>query len=121
MKRAMLCAMFLSACSDQAIIDAAYPDREKFAFRSLDNESIFSYTCASDATSEATKARATEAHAYLDQRFNAAVDRAADALAKSASQKQARASTKALDTEIADIVEQTEARYLCLFIDARDV
>jgi len=118
MKRLFLCALLLGACTDQAIIDAAYPDREKFAFASLDKESIFTYTCAAD---DNTKARAAKAHAYLDQRFNAAVNGAADKIIDAGDASQSRAIARALDTEIEDIVEQTEARFQCLFIQARDV
>lgn len=117
MKRAILCVFLLGACTDQAIIAAAYPDREKFAFRSLDGESIFSYTCAA---SDNTKSRASEAHTYLDRRLNAAVDGAADRIVEGGDRSRARAIARALDTEIEDIVEQTEARYQCLFIQARD-
>jgi len=96
MKRLFLCALLLGACTDQAIIDAAYPDREKFAFASLDKESIFTYTCAAD-------------------------DNTKDKIIDAGDASQSRAIARALDTEIEDIVEQTEARFQCLFIQARDV
>lgn len=120
MRRAALMVLALAACTDQAIIDAAFPDRQKVSFASKDAESIFTYTCAPGETETATKSRASKAHAYLDKRFNAAVDGAAEQLAAAADGQRARAIGRALDIEIEDIVEQTEARYQCLFIDGRD-
>ncbi|PTX57716.1 hypothetical protein C8N43_2387 [Litoreibacter ponti] len=118
---ALVMLALFAGCTDQAIIEAAFPDREKYAFASRDGESIFTYTCAPKETPEATKAHAREAHVYLDTRFNAAVDGAAEKLTAVEDQRRARAITRALDAEIEDIVEQTEERYECLFIQGRDV
>lgn len=121
MKRVILCVLFLGACSDQSIIDAAYPDRDKFAFSSQDGESIFVYTCASGSTPNATKERATQAHGYLDKRLSAAVAAAEDAVFEDTDRSQALRAARVLDAEIEDIVETTEERYRCLFVDSRDV
>ena len=120
MKHIFLSALLLSACSPQTIIDTAYPDREKFAFRSADGEDVFTYTCASGPTDDATKKRARKAHAYLDARFTKAVNGAVDSIFDADGKTTARAVGKTLDKEIEDIVEQTEARYKCLFTDSRD-
>lgn len=126
MKRILLVTFLLSACSSQAIITSAYPDREKFAFRSTDGEDILTYLCATDATNAATKKRAAKAHTYFNARFDKAVASMLGAIFDPESHKEgskvtARTISKSLDAEMEDIVEQTEERYKCIFIDSREV
>lgn len=120
MKRAAVLLLALGACSDQAIIEAAYPDGETFTFASRDGESVYAYRCARGATPAATKARAAQAHGYLDGRLSAAMTRTSKSMETAESGESRQAIGRALDTEVGDIVEQTDARYQCLFVEGRD-
>lgn len=120
MKYTVVAVLFLSACSTQAIIDTAYPDREKFAFRSNDGDRVLTYTCEPAATAEATKNRAKQAHVYLDARFTKTANGLVNDVFESDGDFDARAFDKVLDKEAEDIVNLTEDRYKCLFTDYRD-
>lgn len=120
MKYAILTIMFLGACSAQAVIDSAFPDREKFAFRSSNGETILTYVCEPSADDAATKTRARQAHKYLDARFTKAVDGFVDVITQSERKVSPLGLNKALDKEMGDIVEKTEEQFQCLFFDYRE-
>lgn len=120
MKYVFFAVLLLSACSTQAIIDTAYPDREKFAFRSADGEHVMTYTCEAATTDTATKKRAKQAHMYFDARFTKAVEGTVNVIVNSEGKVSPFALNRALDKEMEDIVTKTEDRYKCLFTDHRE-
>lgn len=117
-KLAFLVIFALSACSTDALVNTAYPDRERFAFRTTDGEDIFVYACAKGATEQATKARANTAHRYFNRGMDQIVARAVD---DTFSGSRSISVLRTLDKGAEALVNQTEDRYQCLFIDARDV
>lgn len=117
-KLGLAMVLALSACSTDALVNSAYPDRERFAFETTDGEDIFVYVCAKGATEQATKTRASAAHRYFNRGMDQIVARAVnDAFLGSRSIPVLRT----LDKGAEALVNQTEARYQCLFIDAREV
>ncbi len=107
-----LMAVLLAGCTSEAVVQTAFPDRERFSFRDSDGE-VVTYLCAPGADA---KARATQAHRYTDAQLSAVADWAADHIVNgtaSSSQISSRINAVAEKT-----VEESERRYKCLMTDA---
>ncbi|MGR3467561.1 MAG: hypothetical protein ACU0CI_06745 [Shimia sp.] len=106
----------LAACSPEATLELAYPDRETFAFTDAEGEP-YRYLCA-PGPDAATRAAA--AHRETLANIDAIAGRFADALLAGdgePSLAETLAATRSVDAQAEAVVEQVEARYQCLLID----
>lgn len=111
----------LAGCTTASLVETAYPDRDVFKFQGQD--SVNSYACEKGASASETKARAGKAHSYFEGKIEAAAERFADAVIGGAEngQKANMAKLQAdLGSAAEQAVEETEARYQCLFFDSKD-
>ncbi|MGR3492452.1 MAG: hypothetical protein ACU0DW_10365 [Shimia sp.] len=105
----------LAACSPEAILEQAYPDREQFAFTDAEGEP-HRYLCA-PGPDAATRAAA--AHRETVAHIDAIADRAVDTLFEGDGEPsfgETLAVTRGVDAQAEAVVEQVEARYQCLLI-----
>ncbi|MGR3793692.1 hypothetical protein [Vannielia sp. SX4] len=105
-------AALLSACSTDAVVNTAFPDRERFAFQNSEGERSV-YLCAPGADA---KARAAKAHGYTEARLGKVADWAANHIVNGTATS-AQISRR-INSEAEATVEETEKRYKCLLIDA---
>lgn len=125
MKRLIIAFVGLAGCSTDALLDAAYPDYERFQFATSDGESVLSYACAPGATAAETQTRAGQAHQFFERNINALAERAATGLINRADQGQgslsnAVALNRELNANVEEIVAQTVSRFQCVMYDERD-
>ncbi len=109
----------LTACTTEGLIDTAFPDRERYAFRSQDGETIMQYACEPKTSATASKANARRAHQYFDREFSRLVNSVVNDVIGGTSPN-ARSLNARIDRETERIVETTEARYQCLAYSFRD-
>jgi len=124
-KRLIIAFIALSGCSTDALLDAAYPDYERFQFATTDGDSILSYACAPGPSATETQNRAAQAHRFFERNINALAERAATGLIDRADQGQgtlsnAIALNRELNANVEEIVAQTESRFQCLMYDEQD-
>lgn len=120
---AVLGTIALAGCTTDALINAAYPDGERFQFTNAAGDTALFYVCEGgpDAAS-----RAQQAHAFLDGNINALAERAATGLINRAEEGQgalgnAIALNRELNANVEEIVAQTDARFQCLMYDQQDI
>lgn len=123
MKRLMIALVALAGCSTDALLESAFPDRERFQFPNKDGDALLFYACAPgpDAAD-----RARQAHAFFEQNVDALAAQAADGLIARSENGQgalgnAIALNRELNTNVEIIVEQAETRYQCLFYDDQPI
>lgn len=119
----LVLGVFLAGCTAEGLVQSAYPDREIFRFRSMEGETN-SYACTKGADARETKARAGRAHQYFDTRLNDIAERFANRVMQDYDAGQGEAAIeremKVLEREAEKAVNETEARYQCLFFDAAE-
>ncbi|MFY0635270.1 MAG: hypothetical protein JXQ91_15770 [Vannielia sp.] len=107
-----LIALLLAACSTDAIVNTAYPDRARFGFANASGDQS-TYLCAPGADA---KSRATQAHRYTEARLGKVADWAANHIVNgTATSTQI---SRRINAEAEATVKETEKRYQCLLIDA---
>jgi hypothetical protein len=70
----------MTACSQSALIEKAYGDRERFTFYSEGLEENSTYLCEMGATAAETKSRAKKAHVFVEQNLEYHVTAATEKL-----------------------------------------
>lgn len=121
---AALGLLVLTGCSADAIVRSAFPDREILEFATSDGLSIVSYACEKGATERATRARATQAHNFVETNIEAAAEIFANRIVTSADNGEtglgaAFGAASGLNANAERITEEAEARYQCLLFDER--
>lgn len=109
----------LTACSVEGLIDSAFPDRERLAFRTSDGATVVQYACEPKGNEAATRANASRAHNYFDREFSQLVDSIVEDMLKSGGPS-TQALNARIDAEAEEIVQTTEDRFQCLAYDFRD-
>lgn len=123
MRTLMILSVFaLTACSGDALINAAYPDRARFEFLTSDQDTVLYWACANGPTTAETESRAKAAHQYMDGQITAIAEQNATRLIQSvdAGQSTLGASfdlVRRTDAQMEIVVEQTEARFQCIMYD----
>lgn len=123
MTRWMIALVALTGCSADALLDAAYPDRERFQFVSADGASRLFYACAPGPDAAA---RAQQTHVFFQRNIDVLAEQAATGLIDRADAGQgslanAAALNRELNTNVEIIVDQAEARFQCLFYDDQPI
>ena len=122
----ILSTLALTACSNEAIINAAYPDRARFEFLNADQDTVFYWACENGPTAAETETRAKAAHRYMDGQITAVAEQNTTRLIEGLDAGQSTlGATVALmrrtDAQMEVVVEQTEARFQCVMYDNVEV
>ncbi|MEJ6402732.1 hypothetical protein [Yoonia sp. 2307UL14-13] len=120
-----LALITLTACSNESLINSAYPDRERISFASSDGIDTFTYLCEPGSTPAETQSRAQEAHRFVEVNLDVASERAAEQLISDVEEDRSRLGSSirlatAMNRAAELIAEQTDERYQCLLIDTGD-
>ena len=124
MRTLMILSVFaLTACSGDALINAAYPDRARFEFLTSDQDTILSWACENGPTAAETESRAKAAHQYMDGQITAVSEQNATRLMDSVDAGQSALGaafemSRRIDAQMEVVVEQTEARFQCVMYES---
>ena len=122
----LLSTLAFAACSNEAILNAAYPERARFQFLNSLEDTVFYWACENGPTAAETESRAKAAHQFMDGQINAIADENAARLieATEAGQSALRASfdlVRRTDAQMEVVVAQTEERFQCLMYDNEEL
>lgn len=113
-----ICA--LAGCSTDALIDRAYPDRQKFKLYSEVAEEDTVYLCDVDADAAKTEARVQAAHRYFEGQLDTVGTQLAEemiALEEAGKDISGFATARNLNARMESVVLTMDARFGCLPID----
>ena len=122
----IFCLLAFAACSNEALINAAYPDRARFSFLNADQDMVFYWACENGPTDAETEDRAKAAHRFMDAQITAVSEDSATRLLDGvgAGQSTIGASldvSHSINAQMEVIVEQTEAQFQCMMYDNLEV
>ena len=122
----IFCLLAFAACSNEALINAAYPDRARFSFLNADQDMVFYWACENGPTAAETEDRAKAAHRFMDAQIAAISEDNATRLLDgvAAGQSTIGASLdvgRRINAQMEVIVEQTEAQFQCVMYDNLEV
>lgn len=115
----------LTACSAENMVRTAFPDRVFYELPTSDGLSVLSYACEQGPTDAATRARATQAHAFVERNIDAAAEIFADRVVDDVENGNtgfdaAISAAQGLNANADRIAEESEARFQCLLYDERE-
>lgn len=109
----------LAACSPKGLIDTAFPDRERFAFRTTNNETVIHYACETKGNKAATEANSIRAHRYVDAGLTRFLDRLAG-IEDANNKPTTREINARTDADAKRVATTLENRFQCLAYDPCD-
>lgn len=118
----LLSTLALTACSNAALVGAAYPDRARFEFLNSNQDTVLYWACENGPTAMETETRAKAAHQFMDGQITAISEQNATRLIDGIDNGQsalgaAFETSRRIDAQMQVVVEQAEARFQCVMYD----